>query len=167
MELEEQSTLDKYIARYILVKSPREIADLAGTSPERVIARAEEMKDEVDALTLDTKIHFLMDRLNAIAIDAQNDAANAADAKDKGSLYSAAVSAIRESMKQLNLFKKENESAVAELNQKRLQELLRLFDVVIARGVEEIAMTNNLDDKELLSVFQSKIVEAAKEIEAR
>lgn len=167
MNPEDLSELDKYIARYIEVKTPREIAEIAGTTPERVISRAEEMKDEQDAITLDARIHFLLIRLNQIAISAQNDAEVATDAKEKGGLYSAAVGAIRESMKQLNLFKKENESAVAELNQKRLAEILKIFDFVIARGVEELAITHGLEETELTQVFQSKIVEAAREIEAR
>lgn len=167
MNEEDFTQLDKQIARYIETKTPREIADLAGVTPERVIARAEEMKDEQDAITLDTRIHFLMRRLDMIAQSALDDAQNAADAKEKGGLYSAAVGAIRESMKQLNLFKKENEAAIQELNQKRLQELLRLFDVVIDRGVGELVAEHGLDETEVTMIFQSKIVEAAKEIESR
>lgn len=162
---EDFTQLDKQIARYIETKTPREIADLAGVTPERVIARAEEMKDEQDAITLDTRIHFLMRRLDSIAQSALDDAQNAADAKEKGGLYSAAVGAIRESMKQLNLFKKENESAVAELNQKRLRELLRLFDFIVGEGVREVALTHGLDEDELIGIFQGKIVESAREID--
>lgn len=164
---EDFTQLDKQIARYIETKTPREIADLAGVTPERVIARAEEMKDEQDAITLDTRIHFLMRRLDSIAQSALDDAQNAADAKEKGGLYSAAVGAIRESMKQLNLFKKENESAVAELNQKRLRELLRLFDFIVGEGVRELAVKYGLDEDELIGIFQAKIVESAREIEER
>lgn len=167
MDEEELSTLDKYISRYIEVKTPREIAELAGTTPERVISRAEAMKDEVDALSIDAKLYFAITRLNQIAMDAQNDAANAADARDKGGLYSAAVGAIRETLKQYNILKKENESAVLELNRKRVQELLRLFDVVIDRGVQEVAEVHGIDRTELLATFQTKIVEAAKELESR
>lgn len=164
---EDFTQLDKQIARYIETKTPREIADLAGVTPERVIARAEEMKDEQDAITLDTRIHFLMRRLDSIAQSALDDAQNAADAKEKGGLYSAAVGAIRESMKQLNLFKKENEAAVQELNQKRVTEILRLLDVIVLMGVEEISATYGIDETDLSLIFQSKIVEAAKELEAR
>lgn len=167
MNEEDFTQLDKQIARYIETKTPREIADLAGVTPERVIARAEEMKDEQDAITLDTRIHFLMRRLDMIAQSALDDAQNAADAKEKGGLYSAAVGAIRESMKQLNLFKKENEAAIQELNMKRLRELLNLFDAVIVRGVEELVEEHGLDETEVTMIFQSKIVEAAKEIESR
>lgn len=167
MNPEDLPELDKYIARYIEVKTPREIAEIAGTTPERVISRAEEMKDEQDAITLDARIHFLLIRLNQIAISAQNDAEVATDAKEKGGLYSAAVGAIRESMKQLNLFKKENESAVAELNQKRLRELLRLFDYIVGEGVREVSRKYSLDEDELIGIFQDKIVDSAREIDGR
>ena len=66
----ETTELDKCIALYIETKTPREIAERAGVTPERVIARAEEMKDEADALSIEASIHFLMRRLNAIAANA-------------------------------------------------------------------------------------------------
>lgn len=166
--MEEDTTeLDKAIQQYITVKTPSQIAQIVGTSAEEVIHRAREMKDEIDAITLEEQITFLTHRLNQIAVDAQNDAKNAQDARDKGGLYSAAVGAIRESLKQANTLKKENSNAVAELNQKRLREILRLFDVVVQRGVEQIAQEKDLDPAELMGVFQGHIVEAAKEIESR
>ena len=161
MEEEEYSELDKAIALYIEVKTPREIAVIVGTTPDRVIARAEEMKDEVDALSIEAQIYFLVRRLNKIAADAQDKAEKTAGAKDAAGLYSAAVQAISNSLKQLNLLKKENESAIAELNQKRIREILRLFDAVVWSGVKDISKKHGLNEDELLDVFQGKIKDSA------
>ena len=163
---ERETELDKAIQQYITVKTPSEIANIVGVTPEEVIHRAREMRDEIDAISIEEQITFLMFRLNRIAADAEKDAHNAGP-RDKGGLYSAAVGAIRESLKQINTLKKENAQAITELNQKRLQELLRLFDVVVELGVKELVENHDLDYTETLGVFQRNIVEAAKEIESR
>lgn len=161
----ETTELDKCIALYIETKTPREIAERAGVTPERVIARAEEMKDEADALSIEASIHFLMRRLNSIAANAQKAADDAPNAKDAAGLYSASVSAITQSLKQLNAFKKENDGAVAELNNKRVIELLRLFDVIVVRGSKQLADTHGLDVEEVKEVFMNNITIAARELD--
>lgn len=163
---EEYSELDRLIQQYITVKSPREIAELAGTDATVVIKRAQQMKDEIDALTLEEQITFLMFRLNRIAADAENDAKEAGY-EFKGGLYSAATGAIKESLRQISILKKDNDSRVEALNQKRVAELLRLFDFIVARGVAEISKTYNIDKTELMEVFQEHIITAAREIESR
>ena len=162
---EESTHLDSYISRYIGIKTPREIAELAGSNANDVIRRAEEMKDEHDAITLESKIHFLLVRLDQIARSAQDAADNAPNARDASGLYAAATGAITQSLKQLATLKKENDGAVAELNRKRVQELLRLFDLVVERGVSDLAEEHDLDKMELLSTFQGHIVGAARELE--
>lgn len=164
---EEETNLDKHIALYIETKTPREIAKLAGVTPQRVIARAEEMKDEADALSIEASIHFLMRRLNSIAANAQKAADDAPNAKDAAGLYSASVSAITQSLKQLNAFKKENDSAVVELNNKRVLELLRLFDVIVVRGSKQLADAHGLDVEEVKEVFMNNITIAAKELDSK
>lgn len=164
--LEETSELDKLIQQYITVKTPREIGEMVGVPPEKVIKRAGEMKDDIDAITLEQQITFLMFRLNRIAANAENDAAEAGY-EFKGGLYSAATGAIKESLKQIGVIKKLNDDKVEALNQKRLQELLRLFDVIVARGVSQISSTYDLNEKEITAVFQDNIVAAAQELEGR
>lgn len=164
MEIE-TTELDSYIARYVGLKTPREIAELSGATVQDVIRRAEEMKDEADALTIEAQISFTLRSLNEIAADAKTDAKNSLDNRDKAGLYSAAVSAHAQSLKQLASLKKENDGAVAELNRKRVQELLRLFDLVIEKGVADLADEHDLDKMELLTIFQRHIVGAARELE--
>lgn len=163
---EDFSELDRIIQQYITVKTPREIADMVGTTPERVIKRAQELKDEIDALTLEEQITFLMFRLNRIAADAENDA-KLAGYEFKGGLYSAATGAIKESLRQISILKKDNDSRVEALNQKRVAELLRLFDFIVARGVAEISKTHGIDKTELMEVFQEHIITAARELDSR
>lgn len=165
MSTEDTAELDKYIQLYVGIKSPREIAEMAGSDTHDVIRRAEEMKDEVDALTIEAQISFTMRSLNEIAADAKRDAATALDNRDRAGLYSAAISAHAQSLKQLAALKKENDGAVAELNRKRVQELLRLFDLVIEKGVTDLAEEHGLDKTELLTVFQGHIVGAARELD--
>lgn len=161
----ENKELDGIISRNIGIKTPREIAELAGVTAHEVIRRAEELKDEHDAITLESKIHFLLVRLDQIAIEAQEAASKAPTARDASGLYTAATGAITQSLKQLATLKKENDGAVAELNRKRVQELLRLFDLVIEKGVADLAVEYDLDKTELLTVFQGHIVGAARELD--
>lgn len=162
---EEYTELDKAIADFIETKTPRYIAERTGVTPERVIARAEEMKDEVDALSIDAQLYFLTRRLNVIASEAQQKARNTPLAKDASGLYSAATQAISTAIKQLNTLKKENDTAKVELNRKRQLEILRLFDVVIELGSQDVSDTYGLDKTEVLTKYQNKIVQAAMEIE--
>lgn len=164
---EETTELDKAIQQHITVKTPSQIARMVGVTPEEVIRRAGEMKEEIDALTIEEQITFLMQRLNRIAASAERDAEQALESRDRGALYSAATGAIKESLKQAQILKKEHSGAVVELNNKRMREILRLFDVVVQRGVEQIAEEHELDSTELMAVFQGHIVEAAREIESR
>lgn len=164
--LEDYTELDRLIRQYVTVKTPREIAEMVGVPVTAVIKRTQEMQDEIDSLTLEAQITFLMFRLNRIAADAEADAKDA-DYRDKGALYSAATGAIKESLRQVSILKKDNDSKVEALNQLRLRELLSLFDVIVARGVSQIAKSYDLDEATLTEVFQENIVVAAREIEGR
>lgn len=167
MSTEDTAELDKYIARYVGIRSPREIAELSGTTARDVIRRAEEMKDEVDALSIEAQISFTLRSLNEIAADAKTDAANSTDNRDKAGLYSAAVSAHAQSLKQLAALKKENDGAVAELNRKRLTAILHMFDIIVSRGVGEISEKYGIQEGELLELFQGHISTAAAEVEGQ
>lgn len=160
------SALDVLIQRYIRAKTPAQIAEMAGCTPEEVISRAREMRDEIDRITLDESATFLMMSLNRIAANAERDA-EAAGFDQKGTLYTAAVGAIKESLKQITIIQAENKDAIIELNRKRMVELLRLMDVVVDKGVEEIAATHGLEASELRQVFNSKIELAAMELESK
>lgn len=162
---EDISELDRLIQQYITVKTPREIGEMVGTQPEKVIKRAQEMKDEIDALTLEEQITFLMFRLNRIAADAENDA-KLAGYEFKGGLYSAATGAIKESLRQISILKKDNDDRVEALNQKRLQAILRIFDFVVLAGVREISKLHGIPESELTDVFSDKLLDAAMQVES-
>ena len=161
---EDFGELDRLIRQFVTVKTPREIGVLVGVEPEVVIRRVQELRDEIDVLTLEEQVTFLMFRLNRIAADAENDA-KGAGYEFKGGLYSAATSAIKESLRQLNVLKKSNEDAVERLNGLRFREVLRLVDEVVVRGVGEIAERFELDEGVLLGVFRSHLEGAAREVE--
>lgn len=164
MDDEDMTELDRNIMRYVGVKTPRAIAEMTGHTAEEVLRRKDTLLDEVDALTIDQQITKIMITLGRIATDAEDAAANA-DYRDKGPLYSAAVTALSHQVKQLNSLKKDNDSKVVELNRLRLQEMMRFFDEVIDRGSEKIARDNDLEKTVLISVFNSFIVDSARAVE--
>lgn len=163
----ENKELDGIISRNIGIKTPREIAELAGVTAHEVIRRAEELKDEHDAITLESKIHFLLVRLDQIAVEAQEAASKAPTARDASGLYTAATGAITQSLKQLAALKKENDGAVAELNRKRLTAILHMFDIIVSRGVGEISEKYGIQEGELLELFRGHISTAAAEVEGQ
>ena len=164
-EIDTNQELDKAIRQFYGRRTPRHIAERVGVLPEDVIRRAQEMTDEADAISIEAGIYLLMGRLNDIAADAQSDAASATDSRDKAGLYSAAVSAITQSLKQLNVLKKENDSAVVELNNQRVLELLRLFDVIVSRGAKQLSESHGLKEEDIKEVFMNNITIAAKELD--
>lgn len=144
--------LDSLILKYIGVKTPRQIAEMVGVDPKVVLARKDELLNEIDVLTLDQKRAKLIVELQEIARNAMEKAKNIPDEFYAGTL-NAAVNAQREVLRQLEVQEKRDTDAVMQLNQLRIRELLRLMDAVLGSGVAVIATRFNLDQEELMEVF--------------
>lgn len=166
-EVEEfdQERADRLISRYIGRRSIREIAEMTGMRPEEVMNRKSEIINNVDVLTVQEKRAKLLYELDELAADARERAKDTSDEFLSGMLNSS-VSAMKVILVELARAEKANEGAVEQLNQLRIRELLRLVDATVARSVREIAATHDLDETELMEVFQGYLVEEARELEA-
>ena len=156
--------LDTLISRYIGIKTPREIASMAGVDVADVLRRKTELIDEVDVLSLSEKRAKIMIELQDLARSARDKVDNIDDEFYAGTV-NAIVNAQAKMLQQLEYLEKKDADSVDQLNWMRVRELLRLMDVVVASGVREIASEHGLDEAELSAVFSSKLVEEAERLE--
>lgn len=164
LELIDQDRIDKAIWKSIGIKSVRQIADETGLKPEEVLRRKNELLDEVDVLSIQQKRQRLLIELDGMARDSRDRAANTVDEFYSGMLNSS-VAAIKTMLTELARMERQDSGKIEALNRLRISELLRLIDVTVARAVTEIASTHDLEEAELMEVFQGHLVEAAREVE--
>lgn len=156
--------INQMIWKQVGLKSVREIAEYTGLKPEAVLRRKNEMLDEVDVLTIQQKRQRLLIELDGMARDARERAAGTIDEYFAGMLNSS-VAAIKTMMTEMARMEKQDNGKIEALNQLRVKELLRLVDETVARSVREIAATHDLDESELMEVFQGHLVDSARELE--
>ena len=164
LELIDQDRIDKAIWKSIGIKSVRQIANDTGLKPEEVLRRKNELLDEVDVLSINQKRQRLLIELDGMARDSRERAANTVDEFYSGMLNSS-VAAIKTMLTELARMERQDSGKIEALNNLRIRELLRLIDVTVARAVTEIANTHDLEEAELMEVFQGHLVEAAREVE--
>lgn len=160
----DQDRIDKAIWKSIGIKSVRQIANDTGLKPEEVLRRKNELLDEVDVLSIQQKRQRLLIELDGMARDARKRAEGVIDEYAAG-LWNAATSAVKTMLTELARMEKQDSGKIEALNNLRIRELLRLIDVTVARAVTEIANTHDLEEAELMEVFQGHLVEAAREVE--
>lgn len=165
MSEESSPRLDQLILKYAGQKTAREIAELSGEPESRVLSRKDELLDAIDILTVDQKRQQLLVKLQVIA-DEAHEMAQTADHKTAAGLFNSATTAINSSLKQVAALEAKMGGEVQALNEKRVRELLRLVDMTVVKAVDVIADRYDLDHGDLMAVFQEKLVEAAREIEA-
>lgn len=161
----DQSRVDELIWRHAGLKPVREIAEMTGLKPEEVLRRKNELLDSVDVLTIEQKRQRLLIELDGMARDARDRSKGISDEFYAGTV-NASVGAIKTMLSELARMQKQDSGRIEALNQLRVKELLRLVDVTVVRAVREIATSHDLDETELMEVFQGHLVEAAKELEA-
>lgn len=155
-----QDRIDRVIWRGIGVRSVRQIAEEAGIKPEEVLRRKGELLDEIDVLSVAEKRVRIMAELDGMARDARERAARVSDEFASG-LLNSSVAAMKTVLGELARLEKADNSKVAELNQKRVAELVSLMREVIDISVVEIAASHELDEQELYDVFNRRMREAA------
>lgn len=165
MEHLDQERVDSIIWKHIGLKSVREIAELCGIKPEAVLRRKNELLDEIDVLSIAEKEARILVELDGMARDMRERAANTIDEYASGMINSS-VAALKTMLSQLDRIKKQDQGKIEALNQLRIRELLKLVDLTTARSVREIAVTHNLEETELMEVFQGHLVDAARELES-
>lgn len=160
----DQARIDKAIWENIGIKSVREIADLTGLKPEEVLRRKTDLLEGIDVLTIAEKETRILVELEGMARDMRARAANTIDEYASGMINSS-VAALKTMLSQLDRLKKQDQGKIEALNALRVKELLRLVDLTTTRAVREIAATHDLEETELMEVFQGHLVDAAREIE--
>lgn len=165
LEVVDQGRIDEVIWRHMGVKSTREIAEMAGVSPAEVLRRTNELIDSVDVLSIQVKRQRLLIELDGMARDARDRAKGTIDEFYSGMLNSS-VAAIKTMLQELARMERQDSGKVEALNNLRVRELMRLVDSTVRMTLTEIAQEHDLDEDELMEVFQGHLVEAAREMEA-
>lgn len=161
----DQSRVDELIWKHIGLKSVREISAMAGIKPEEVLRRKNELLDGIDVLSIQQKRQRLLIELDGMARETRERAARVSDEFFSGAI-NASTGAIKTMLQELSRMEKQDSGKIEALNQMRVRELLKLVDFTVARSVREIASTHDLDETELMEIFQGHLVEAARELEA-
>jgi DNA-binding Lrp family transcriptional regulator len=163
---EEQARIDKYIWRYTGLKSIRQISEELGIAPDAVMRRRQELRDEIDVLSVQESQHKVLTELQEVAQILRDKLDNVSDERNFSGIANSFVNAMKTVNAELKAMEKRNTDAVDSLNRLRVQELLRLIDLTVAKTLTQIADENDLDESELLAIFQSYLKPAAEELEA-
>ena len=166
-EFEIDSRIEKLIWRSIGRKSVRKMAEETGLPVEMVARIRTELLDGVDELTIDQKRTKLLVDLQDIADTARSDYDSADDTDSGSKLLTVAVGAIKTVLGEMRQIEKSSSGAIDALNQMRIRELMRLVDTTVTRTLEEVATTHDLELTELLGIFQSQLIPAARELDSR
>lgn len=164
-ELEIDDRIDRLIWKSIGRRSLRQVAEETGIPLEQLAFRRTELLDSVDELTVAQKRTKVLADLQEFANKARDDYDNEPD-KDKGSkLLTAAIGASKTVLAEWRQMEKQDNSKIEALNSMRVRELLRLIDSTVALTLAEIAREHDLDEAELLGIFQKHLTPAAAELE--
>lgn len=161
---EDSERVRKLIWRHMGVRSAREIAEMTGVPPEAILRVKRELLEEVDVLSIQEKRQRIIVELDEMARDARDRAQGMSDEFYSSSIQ-ASVAAMRLVLGELKLMEKSDNARVESLNQKRVEELLRLVDTTVASTLREISATYDLDEDDLIQVFQRHLEPAAEAME--
>lgn len=165
IESADDDAISRYVWKRIGKESARDMAKALGVSPDEILRVKRDLAESVDALTVDVQRAKLLRSLQELADDAHERAQNVADERNYAGIVNAAAGAIDKLLKELRRTGVENSDAVNSLNQLRINELLHLIDVTVARTLEDIAIEHDLDESELLGIFQRHLKPAAEELD--
>ena len=165
-EVEELDTerADRLIMKHVGVKPVSYIAKLTGMKPEEVLRRKAQLLEEIDVLSVQQKRQKLLINLEEIAQDAMEKSKTINSEFFAGTL-NAAVSAQKVILQEMARIEKNASGEVERLNSLRLKEILRLIDATVVSSVREIAAKHDLDESEMMAVFQEKLTEEARELD--
>ena len=163
-ELDERSR--QIIWRSVGTRSAVQIAKELGVTPEVVLRERQRMRDEIDVLTIEERQFKLLIELENTINLAREKLDNVAEERNMSGLINSVVNGIKTMSAELRKLEAKNSAAVESLNKKRVEELLRLVDVVVLATFEEVSDRYGIDGDELIEIFQSKLIPAAKELES-
>ena len=165
IESADDDAISRYVWKRIGKESARDMAKALGVSPDEILRVKRDLAESVDALTVDVQRAKLLRSLQELADDAHERAQNVSDERNYAGIVNAAAGAIDKLLKELRRTGAENSDAVNALNQLRINELLQLIDVTVARTLEDIAIEHDLDESELLGIFQRHLKPVAEELD--
>lgn len=145
-------------------KSIRKLAEETGLDAAYLLRVRNEMLDSVDDLTVRQKRTKLLVELEEIAEKAREDAEDATY-EFKAGLLNSAVAAMKTILVELNRTAKGEQEAIDRLNQLRINELIRLIELSVAKTFAVISERHDISEEELFDVFQGYLKPAAQEIE--
>lgn len=163
---EDNKRVRSVVWRHLGVKSAREIAELAGVSPDVVLRVKRDLLDEVDDLTIQEKRLRIVVELDQMARETRERAQRVDDEFFSGAINSS-VNALKAVLAELARMEKSDTSRVEALNALRTRELLMLINVAVRGSLQEIAENYGLDEDDLFSIFRKHLRPAAEELEAR
>jgi succinate dehydrogenase/fumarate reductase flavoprotein subunit len=165
-EAEVDARIERLVFRYAGQKTVREIGELAGITPDQVIRVKQRVFDNIDVLDINQRRAKLMMDLQTIADEAIEAFRNESEAKAKGPLLSAATQAIKSVLAEVRNLEKQSTGEVNALNAKRVEELLRLVDVVVMELIDFVVENTDLEQETLLILVQKLLVKAAQEADS-
>lgn len=143
----------RIIWRNVGVKPIREIAELTGLPPERVMRIRQELRDSIDAISVAEKQFKILTELEAVMNDVRDKIDKVQDERNYAGIVNSFINATKTLNVELRAIEKKNDTAVQSLNALRVRELLNLVNATVVAGVAEIAETHGLDEGDLLEVF--------------
>lgn len=164
----DDAALDARLLASVGIKSVAEIAKEEGVAPHEVRARVNTLLESIDVLTIQQQRTKLLIGLRGVVAKAEkrlSDIGDAVDDREYAAVLNALTGAVRVQLQELARMEKADDSKVEALNNLRVRELLKLLDSVVVTSVREIADTYELDESDILEVFQNRLVEAAAEMD--
>ncbi len=166
-----RTEVDERTRRQVLAlfgrKSPREIAESLGVTPDVVIRVKQDIMDSHDALTVAEHVAHSLALLRDVAENAREEFERTDDARSKAPLLAAAVTATKTFLNELKKWNDMESGKVETLNGLRQREL------VLALNKMSDITANKLDDgqphtkDEILQTMLDGLMEAVVEMETR
>lgn len=161
-----EQRIQKFVLRHIGKKNAREMAAELGVSPEEILRAKRALVEETDEITVSVEKLKLVRTLQDIAKDAQDAAERVSDERNKAGLYNSSISAMKTVLGELNRASKVESEALANLNRKRVMELVALVQETVDESVAEIAEEFDIDPERLFTIFNANLGRAAERRDA-
>lgn len=151
---------ERLIWRRLGRKSTRQIAEEIGVPPERVLRWKNEMLEGVDELSIAHRRMKLIADLQEVS-DKARDLADVAIQDFQSGLLNTSVAAMKTLLVELSKLEKADNTRVEALNELRVRELAALMQEVVDSGIQDVAEAYDIDESELVGIFNAKLIEAA------
>lgn len=163
--MSDEPEIDERVARIIWrgvgVKSARQIAAETGLEVDQVIRIRNQLKEEIDVLTVEQKQFRLINQLEEVANSVREKLEDVEDERNYAGLVNAFVNATKTVNVELRALEKKNSGAVEALNELRIREIMAVFYEVVDSSVPVIAAKYDLSEDDLFQVFNDALFRAS------